>query len=1121
MRSYGLHLLAAIGHFPSVAEKHNRELVTLFLSLVGSQSEKKLPRASLSAWLTAFAKFTNPKALYRSEECYGVYQELLSHADRTLQRGALDCILAYKSKALLSRGDQMKGLLDDTRWRDELTSLELAAIEGPERAEAIDVAIRILFGLMLEKKGKATKGGSHRSALLGALAGCRDHELHLLVDLMLRPIQMQHDARKEAPFRVHEIADGVTEGQQIGFLVMLTDVLRSLGGRLIEYWPALLGATIDFVAAAHHRLESKNASEGRKNGDESDDDDPSEVSDPTKLTKSIRQLGIKRFTDFFRAPVDYDFIPLLPAAFSSFISPRLQTLDTENTQAPSALLELFAAWSNRHSFVYFLVQFDSRLLPKIFDCLIATNVKAPVISRVFDVIERLINMSEDDEEVKEKVLKRTVPHLLPNLATMSQKRPELLTPSTQLGQRQISLLSRLAVYCSRPVEASLLLQLLSPLLKKPNKVVNEKVKVDLLRIARDVFPLVPEMADTSSELYRKTYELVSSLFQSLRSRPARLNLVEAFQSFSVLHPTLERLASVMGSLNAFSTKRVDEPDFDRRLDAFAMVNGSMAQEMTALEWLPLLHHMLHALQDPTELSIRSSASTTLKHYIDIVSAKPSSAYELYFSTVTFPGLKNGLRSKNELVRSEILQVISHAILQCQHLPGLQDMKPLLANGDEEANFFHNIHHLQLHRRSRALRRLADLCEEHPLRNSTLVDIILPLISNFIAPSSVIDHHLATEAILTTGRLSKHLTWNAYYAMLVKYLRAARAKDEAERVNVRTVVALLDNFAFKMSDDAVEDTSVYEEGDGEERIGFIAVDAAASAQTVRVLDAVTKRLLPSLLDFLNARDATTEDSTRIPVAIGIANVARQLPMEAGTPQITRLLTTLSQIFRSKSQETRDLTRESLCRIVVAVGPKYLPIALQELRTALTRGPHLHILAYVTQTLLVYVSTGDHAAEFAILDSCASSVAHIATEVIFGESGKDVQAEGFKTKTREVRSSSTRGLDTFGVISRYVTPSNISALLQPLKSILQQTDTLKTLQLVDETLRRITSGLNANKHLVPIELISVCHTLVTQNSQFLKEAPPRKNFKGAIKKDYAVQVKRELAVVRDHYANNSYR
>ena len=39
-------------------------------------------------------------------------------------------------------------------------------------------------------------------------------------------------------------------------------------------------------------------------------------------------------------------------------------------------------------------------------------------------------------------------------------------------------------------------------------------------------------------------------------------------------------------------------------------------------------------------------------------------------------------------------------------------------------------------------------------------------------------------------------------------------------------------------------------------------------------------------------------------------------------------------------------------------------------------------------------------FPNLDDCVNNVAYISAEVIFGESGKDVQAESFMTKMREV-------------------------------------------------------------------------------------------------------------------------
>ncbi|EEB99089.1 hypothetical protein MPER_01293, partial [Moniliophthora perniciosa FA553] len=119
-----------------------------------------------------------------------------------------------------------------------------------------------------------------------------------------------------------------------------------------------------------------------------------------------------------------------------------------------------------------------------------------------------------------------------------------------------------------------------------------------------------------------------------------------------------------------------------------------------------------------------------------------------------------------------------------------------------------------------------------------------------------------------------------------------------------------------------------------------------------------------------------------------------------------------------------------------------------------------------------------------------VQHVSAEVIFGESGKDVQTEGFKTRLREVKSSSSKGLDSFSIVAKHITPKAISGLLLPLRSIMAETETTKTM------------GLEAP----------------TQN-------PKKKGKKGKEDKikaaDVVVQTKRQVQVDTDHYANNSYR
>ena len=1033
-------------------------------------------------------------------------------------------------------------------------------IPASSRPELVDVFIRLLFGVMLEKKGRGRGSGGggadRRAAVLSAFGACSEKELGLLVDLMLRPFGWDHTSpasgvRDGFQLEVVDMSDDTaSEKQFIGFLTLLGDVLKNLGSRLLGYWPALLGMTINLTGTAQVRIASSTGQIIPEEKEEEEiagatDDTPVdefeiveavETGDPStsssKLIRSVRQLGLKRLADFFRIPVIFDFTPYMHTIFAALITPRLPALDKENIQAPSALLELFYVWTVDGVHIPQLVDFNDETLPRIYDCLIATNVKPTVVSRIFDIVDNLLSCSMEDDYTRDNVLKPHVSRLLANLSILAERMKGFSTIATPIGQRQIHILSEIAQYSTNADQASTLLTLFNPLLRQPAKVVPEKVKAGLVKIIGELVHLIPEMKDRQSPTYQKAYGLLSQLFQSLRSRPARLNLVYAFHRLAALDASLVELANLLESMNAYSVKRIDEPDFDRRLDAFSTLNETLYKSLAGSSWVPILYNMLNFIQDPAELAVRNSASYTMRHFIDLVAGSMPSEHENTFLKVLYPGLKNGLRSKNELVRAEILGVIAYAVDKCESISSLQEMRVLLEGGDEEANFFNNILHIQVHRRSRALRRLADHCEAGQLRSTTIAEIFVPLVGNYITSTTSIDHHLVNDAILATGRMAKQLPWGSYYALVQKYIKLSRAKDESERVYLRALVALLDNFHFPMEAVIVEtenanDNEGAQEGEegedateGEVDLTEVAKLAARESKKVtRIADAVNLRLLPSLLTHLEKHDADTDDNTRIPISVGIVTVAMHLPAASRESQITRLLTILSQILRSKSQETRDLVRDSLNRIADNLGPSYLPIILRELRAALVRGPQLHVLAYAVHSLIIHVTSGDHAKSFPNLDDCINDVAYVSAEVIFGESGKDVQAEGFKTKMREVRASSSRGLDSFAIMAKNITPPKISSLLVPVKNVMHETESVKVMGLTEEVFKRVATGLNSNPHLIPPELLVLCNTFISQNAKFLQQTPSRK--KQSVKGDAIVQTKRKVQTDVDHYANNSYR
>ncbi|KAJ2809500.1 U3 snoRNP protein, partial [Coemansia furcata] len=178
-------------------------------------------------------------------------------------------------------------------------------------------------------------------------------------------------------------------------------------------------------------------------------------------------------------------------------------------------------------------------------------------------------------------------------------------------------------------------------------------------------------------------------------------------------------AAIIEGINSYSTERLSEPDFERRLAAYAQLNEDMWSRVDLLDaqaWVPVLYNLKYFAQDHDELSIRSNAAYGLSRYITRVSqacqAEPDAAETMFLgrglTSIVMPAVKHAFTSKHEPVRAEFLGVLRKAVRECgPYFAQLRDLMKL-DNVDEEANFFYNLVHIQQHRRQRALRRFRAL-----------------------------------------------------------------------------------------------------------------------------------------------------------------------------------------------------------------------------------------------------------------------------------------------------------------------------------------------------------------------------------------------------------------------------
>nr|XP_019012391.1 U3 small nucleolar RNA-associated protein 20 [Kwoniella pini CBS 10737]OCF51172.1 U3 small nucleolar RNA-associated protein 20 [Kwoniella pini CBS 10737] len=1157
--NYEAQLLGALGAIPSIAEKHSRSIIPVFFGIAQQDDENaegverlshlstKQRQQRTASYLELFAKFVNPKAAYRSEELHSLYLNILAKGEPKLQGLALKCLFTYKSPKILPYQDSLETLLEDSRFRDELARFRLSAteqdygvqsqeksalaktrivyIEPSHRDEAIPVIIRLLYGIITSRKGRSSSGQgqtARKQAVLNTLSGCTEEEFKTLIDLMLEP------------FGDNLENVNVAGRQQIGFLTLLTDVIRYLGPQIVPHWPRLVNTTIALIGNSQAKLTQQNVDtevEGEDSGDDLDQDVESDKG--LAPLRNIRSIGLKRLVQLFKSSVKFDFTPYLPKIYQSIISPRLDRLEVENTQAPSGTLDLIATIAASPSIARSLVEQDERTLPKAFSCMTAVKVKPAVILRVFDIIDSLL--IEDEPGLTEDVLLPNIRVLLDNIIglVVSLK----ASANEDITRRLLAILSRLAVIVSDGQQAQELASLLAPMLRQ--KQTTEKAKSNILNTLQRLYAISPDFKDPSSKYFMQSFELISNLFQTLYFPSSRRALFAVLQTFAEINPALEKSVHLTGELNAYSAKRLDEPDFDRRLTAYAQIIDGSDEDLpdSPQAWLPILRSSLFYLHEPEELSIRTSASAVIQRFISRVGIADSGAYFEALQHVIMPGLRKTLRSKLELVRVEVIHIIAHAVKTCTGVPELAELQPLLAEGDDEASFFTNITHIQVHRRARALLRLRNFVGEIKIQESTISTVFLVILEHIVAGSTdVTDHHLVNEAVQTIGALAGELRWSRYYGLIGRFMKLGSVKSQQQKIYIRVVSAIIDNFHFDLGStvqtngttmqvdgngnalDRLDDQAGQEDEDVEGEVETEEVQAPVGASPERITEIVLNRLLPSLTKVVATKDET-ESTIRIPLALAVVKLAHALPRASSADEVLRVITTVSQILRSKEQDTRDIARDTICKIAVYLGPEWLVRVIKELETALQRGPQKHVLAVATHAILVLATT-QASDRFSDLDDAVELATSVSAEVIWGDSGKDVASEGFKTKMREVRGATSRGFDTLQLLSQLASPSKMSTILAPLRQVMHSSQAVKQMQQVDEALRRISLGLNSNPKLAPEDILSLCYSLISGNSAYLK--PAKKAVKNSETPDaFRVQMKRERGGKEDFYPQNAHK
>ncbi|KAI1329551.1 armadillo-type protein [Xylariaceae sp. FL0255] len=1082
-RSQALKVFTAT---PSLAEKKSRQLVPIFLSWASSISidqEDEIEDAEEGADRTwslfdkkalvgVFAQFSNPKVLFQSEQVYEALLVLLSNGDIDMQKSALKAILTWKQEGVKPYQENLEYLLDEARFKNELTVLFQGdhQIKPEHRAEAMPVLLRLLYGRSISKKGIAS--GRHglqanRSAVLRQLTV---QDFGDFLDISLGSLRNVQVIDKSGVSEITFGKDLLAVRKQVGFLNMMEAMISELGTSVTEYIDKILPAVLYCLVSASRNLQKVT------NGE--DEDVPAQVS----LLRVVRSTSLKCLILLLRNSPSFEWTPYREFLIKEVVSPRLDKFAVENTQGVSGSLQLLSTISQLPKTALFFAS-DDRILPKLMDLVSFTKSKDDVRVFALNIVRNLVKLArlsaieyEFNELVAEEIIN-------PNIDVVLGTIGHVLKTEDSLGKDVLLAFVETVVDLSPLVQQSdhvtTLVDVSVFLLDQPSKTVNPKTKSAILLMLKTFLALGE--SQFSPSLLDKIYSTLASLYSFFKDRKSRDTLSIVFAVLLRREQKIDQISALCADMNAFVENRIDEPDYKKRLAAFNSISQPKDNSLSAREWLPLIHNFVFFIKHDEDYGVISANSADgMCRFIDAIAVSVGEEkrnLENMLSTIILPSLYSNAKDPSETVRRETVRVMGYLVSNAPEWNPIADLTTLNPDPDDkdpDPSFFNNILSPANARQMRALQLLSKVSTHVTLSSRHVSQFFIPLLEHFIfnRPDGSDDQGVGAQAATTISDLAFALEWPQYRAILRRYIRYVETRPDSQKQLVRLLSKFTDSLTIASDQSSQNDQEKMELDNTDGSSIRKSHLTKTLPSTEKFNEDVLANILPPMLNYMHEKDETTV-SSRVPVGIIIAKILKLLPTESLNQKLPGLLTDLCHILRSKAWEAREMTRDTLSKMTLLLGPAYLGFVLKELRGALVSGYQLHVLSYTMHTILValipHTEPGD-------LDYCLGDIMAVIMDDIFGITGQEKDAEEYTSKTKEVKSSKSQ--DSMELIARTASVSRFGALIRPLRSLLLEKLDIRMVRKIDELLSRITNGLLANTAAGTQDTLVFCYEVIDE-------------------------------------------
>ncbi|KAK4658790.1 U3 snoRNP protein [Podospora pseudocomata] len=1079
--------LKALNAIPRLAEKRSRNLVPYLFSFMSDgetpaedqedteEEAEEMLEASWSlpdrkALVGVFSQFNNPRVLYQADKVYTALLKLLANGDIEVQKLALKAILAWKNDAVKKKQEHLEYLLDEARFKNELTVLFQGdnKIQPNEREAVMPVLLHLLYGRTISKKGAGSGRHGLHATRLAVIRQLNVDDMGDFLDIALGPLRN---------IRVVD-AKGLNERlfsqeilpirKQVGLLNMLEAVITELGGAVSPYVESLANAILLCLISACRQVGVTTGEE------ESEETEETENVKDALLLKVIRTISLKCLCKLFQNEQSFDWTPYQDIMVKEIISPRIEKLAVETTQGVSATWKLLGTWAALPKTAMFLA-IDGRIVPNVVETLGMEKAKADVKIYALEMIKTLVGLaqasaqeSEFNELIRSELLDPNVDLILGKISSLLRDQRDI---SRDLLGSAVDTVVVLSPIVKTSTSIQDIVEISTFLLNQPSRMVSPKIKGSILLILKGFMAL--EDFQGNAELKSKVYHTVASLFGYFKDRQNRQTLAEVLAVFASTETWAQEIADTCRDLNAYKPRRLDEPDYNVRLTAFNSITRDRETPFTLDQWMPLLHNMLFYIQQDEEFGVLSTNSADgLCKFIwaakDAWGSAQQQAFITVVSDILLPAIYAGSKEESETVRREILRVFGALVAGLPEWEMVSDLTPLVPSSeDSDQAFFFHVLSPAVARQLQALRLLESVNAKTPLHSKHISQFFIPLFEHFIFghPEGGDDHGLGAQAITTVSGLTLSLEWQQYRAILRRFVSFVESKPDSQK----RVIRLLEREVDALRTALDQKSSDAMEVDGEVQKSRL---ASTLPDQEKLSTEIVGSFLPPLLKYIHEKDET-EVSSRVPVGVIIAKLLVLLPDNLLNEKLPGVLTDICHILRSKSVESRDMARDTLAKISGVLGAHRFGFILKELRGALVRGNQLHILSYTMHSLLLVAIP---AFEQGDLDYCLPQIMAVIMDDIFGATGQEKDAEGYTGKMKEVKGSKSQ--DSMELVAKTASIRRLSDLTMPLQSLLLEKLDVRTVRKIDELLTRITKGLLENPAAASQDVLIFCYEVIQE-------------------------------------------